>query len=212
MGHLRRPLVLLPDFDRLVRLARHEPRPRQVELGREYPVLGVEAPGLGHGGGRLEAVPGAVIPKVHRAVVRGAEDDAVVVHGEGVDDALVAREIFDEASVGSHPLFEVVGRAGDEGVFEGRLGQRADRLFVVGEGRHALARGEVPQFDGGVVGSGDDLRIRPLGQDRAHRIIVSRQTVHLVLRPHIPHPRHGVPPPRDQQVQRGMQLERENSR
>lgn len=159
MTQLRRPLVLLPNLDGLVRLARDQPRPRQIELRREDPVLGVQTPRLRHGPRGLEAVSRSVIPKVHGAVVGRAQDDSVVVDGQGVDDGLVAGEVLDETTVGAHPFFEIVGGAREKGVFEGGLGQGSDGLFVMREGGHAFARGQVPQFDGGVVAACDNLQM-----------------------------------------------------
>ena len=142
--NLARAVVLLPYLDRLVRLARDQPGTRQVELGREYPVLGVEAARLGHRARRLEAVAGAVVPEPHRAVVGAAHHDAVVVHGQRVDDGPVTGQVLDEPPLLPRPLLDVVGRAAQERVLERRLGQRPDRLLVVRERRHALAGGEVP--------------------------------------------------------------------
>ena len=144
MRQLRRILILLPNLNRLIRFARDEPRSRQIELRREDSVLGIQTPRLRHRRGSLKTVSRTIIPKVHGAVIGTAHHHPVVVHGEGIDDGLVTRKVFDESSVGSHPFFEVVGRSGEEGVFEGGLGEGADGFLVVGERRHAFAGGEVP--------------------------------------------------------------------
>ena len=39
---------------------------------------------------------------------------------------------------------------------------------------------------------------------------MTRQTMNLMIRPHIPNPRHRIPPPGHQEIQRRVQLQREH--
>mmetsp|Transcript_20831 Transcript_20831/g.42466 ORF Transcript_20831/g.42466 Transcript_20831/m.42466 type:complete len:327 (-) Transcript_20831:259-1239(-) len=78
--------------------------------------------------------------------------------------------------------------------------------------RHTFPRSQIPQFDGRIIRSRNNLRICPFRQNRTDRIVMSRQTVNLMLRPHIPNPRHGIPPAGDQQIQRRMEFQRKHPR
>lgn len=69
-----------------------------------------------------------------------------------------------------------------------RMKQRgADRLLVIGQRNHRLARRQVPQTNGGVVRAGDDLRLGVLTRDAGHRVGVTAEDVHLRLGANVPH-------------------------
>lgn len=55
------------------------------------------------------------------------------------------------------------------------LGHRADRLLVVRQDGAGLLHAQVPQPDGAVVAAADDLRVRGVRQQAAHRLLVPRQ-------------------------------------
>ena len=133
-------------LDGLVRPTRDQPRPRHVERRAEHARLGLERARLRHVVHVLERGARVPVPERERAVVAAGEEDALGVDGERVDDRVVAREVEHERALGALPLLDVVpprGR-GRERVL-GRVDrERADRLFVVRERDHRLARSKVP--------------------------------------------------------------------
>ena len=131
----RRPLVLLPELDGLVRLGRQKPRPRRVERRGEDAGLGLERPGLRDGLRLLEAVARPPVPKPQAAVVAPRRQHAVVVDGAAVDDGRVPlQRVVQELAARELVLFYGVGGAGREGELGRVRGQGADGLFGVGEG------------------------------------------------------------------------------
>ena len=204
-------LIFLPNLDGLVCLACEQSSSRQVKLGRIDAILRIQTPRLCHGLRLLEVVPRRVVPEIHGAVVGRRHEDAVVVHGQSIHDGLVARQVLDEAAVASLPLLQGVRRARNEGILERGHGQSPDALLVMSQRRHALAGGQVPQLDGGIVRPGDDLRIGRFGEERPDRVVVAGQAVDLVLGPHVPHTGHGVPAAGHEQVQGGVELEGEDA-
>ena len=211
MAELGCLLIFLPNLDGLVSLARNESGSRQIKLGRINAILGIQTSRLSHGLRLLEVVSRGIVPEIHRAIIGRRHEDAIVVHGQGIHNGLVTGQILDESSIASLPLLQSVCCARNKGILKGRHGQGTDTLLVMRQGRHAFARGQIPQFDGGIVRSGDNLRIGRFGQQRSHRVVVTGQAVDLVLGPHIPHPGHGIATAGHQQVQGGMELEREDA-
>ena len=81
------------------------------------------------------------------------------------------------------------------------VNQSPDGFFMIGECFHAFAHGEVPAPDCVIVAAADYLRLEFLGDDAADNVLVSRQAMHLVARPDVPHSYASVPSPREHQVQ-----------
>lgn len=209
---LRGGVVLTVYLDGLVGFGREQARARAVEGEREDAGLRVHGTGLHGRLQALEVVPRAPVPQKHGAVVAAARQHALVVHGQAVDDGVVARQVLDEAAVRAFPLLDVVWRRGRERVQRGVQSQRAHRLLVVGERAQRLAGRQVPQAHGGVVRTRDDLRLGGLARQGRHRVRVARQGVYVGLAAGVPHPGRGVAARRHQHVDGGVQRQRVHSR
>jgi hypothetical protein len=212
MIHFRRLLVLLPNFNGLVRFSRNQSRSRQIKLRCHDAVFRLQTARLHCGPRRLKVVSRRVIPKVHRPVVSARHEDAVVVDRERVDDGRVPRHALQEASVPGLPLLQTVRRARHERAFEGRFSDGADAFLVLRQRRDALASHQIPQFHGRIVRSGNDGGMRRLRLHRRDGVIVSRQTVHLFLGAHVPYARDSVATARDEQIQLRVQRQTEYAR
>lgn len=109
----------------------------------------------------LERQPRRIVPHRNRPIVRTGKHDALFIDRQGIDNGFMSGKVVHESAFGAFPLFYttvstpsrrhlLVAACGTTGkaVF-GRVDrQSADGLFVVGEGRHALACGQIPQSAG----------------------------------------------------------------
>mmetsp|Transcript_2126 Transcript_2126/g.8295 ORF Transcript_2126/g.8295 Transcript_2126/m.8295 type:complete len:348 (+) Transcript_2126:522-1565(+) len=86
-------------------------------------------------------------------------------------------------------------------------GYRPHTFLVVGQGDRALARGQVPQPNRAIHGAADELRLRGLGLDVAHRVRVAAEHKDGHLGAHVPNPNRGVSAARGQDVERRVQGE-----
>lgn len=74
------------------------------------------------------------------------EKDALGIDSEGIDDGIVSGKVEDKCAIGAFPLLDIVpaGGARRKRVF-GRVDrERTYGFFVVSEGDHGFACGEVP--------------------------------------------------------------------
>ena len=126
MALFRRRVVFLVDLDRLVRLARDQPRSGLVVCHGEDPGLRVQRSGLNGSLEPLEVVARFPVPEIHSSVVRAGHQDTVGVDGHAVDDRVVTGQVLDEVSLGALPLLDVVGGGGGEHVEVGVEHDRPD--------------------------------------------------------------------------------------
>lgn len=163
MRQFGRFLILLVNFDGLIRFARHESRSCQVELRRHDRIFRRgQTAGLHLRLRLLKGVACLVVPKVHATVVAARNEHAIVIDCHGIDHSLVARKGFQKATILALPLLQTIGGARLKGIFKRRLHQCANGLLMIRQGRKALASDKVPQLDGTVVRSGNHLRMRRL--------------------------------------------------
>lgn len=205
-------VVLLVHLDGLVRLGGDQPRAGLVEAHGKDARLAVHGAGLD---GRLEAlevVACTPVPEEHSAVIAAGNQDAVRIRRHAIDDGRVAGDVLDEVALRTAPLLDVIRRGGGEHVERRMEDDAAHRLLVVCQRTDALAGGQVPQTHCGVVGAGDDLRVRRLGHHTGHRVRVARQGVNIGLGSHIPYPGRGVSAGCGQHIDRGMQRQRVDGR
>mmetsp|Transcript_9728 Transcript_9728/g.39391 ORF Transcript_9728/g.39391 Transcript_9728/m.39391 type:complete len:365 (+) Transcript_9728:110-1204(+) len=202
-------LVLLPHFDRLVRLHGDQAGSRAVKRRGKYASLRLHRTRLNLGRRLLEVVPALVIPEVQRPVVTAAHHHVVLVHRERVHDRLLLRQhVVHEPAVGQRKLFDVIRRRRQERKLPGVQRERPHALLVVRQSVLALTRGEIPELHRAVVRAGDHLRVVLLRHDGPDGVVVAGEAKHLRLGPHVPHPARAVPAASHQHVQRGVQRER----
>lgn len=200
----RRLLILLPDFDRLVRLSYDQPQPGAVERRAHDARLGIQGAGLGDGVEGLEPVTRLPIPEAHAPVVAAGEQD-VLVGGERVDDGVVALEIAHEGPLGALPLLDAIRAARGKGEFGRVQGERPDTFLVVREDTHGLASGQVPQPHRRIEGATDDLRVRLLTIDVGYRPAVAGHDVDVAACAHVPHANGAVSAAGDEHIEGRMQ-------
>eukprot|EP00327_Prymnesium_parvum_P027252 CAMPEP_0195589242 /NCGR_PEP_ID=MMETSP0814-20130614/33537_1 /TAXON_ID=97485 /ORGANISM="Prymnesium parvum, Strain Texoma1" /LENGTH=97 /DNA_ID=CAMNT_0040728265 /DNA_START=367 /DNA_END=660 /DNA_ORIENTATION=+ len=90
---LRRVRILFPHLDRLVRLTGDEAAPRLVEGRRKDASLALQRARLSDGLQRLEAVASLPVPHVDVSIVAPRRHHAVLVDRQGVDNAVVPRDV-----------------------------------------------------------------------------------------------------------------------
>ena len=110
------------------------------------------------------------------------------VDGKGVNDSIMSGEVMDELSIGTFPLLNIVSSSTGTGeaIFCRMYSERPNGLLVVSEGRHRLARCEVPEADSTVHRPGDDLRVGFLTFDVGDGSRMTAQDVDLSFGAHIP--------------------------
>jgi hypothetical protein len=186
MRFLSSILILLPDLDGLVRLARDQSHPCQIECRCHDTRLRIQRTGLCDRVFVLEFVPGLPVPECNAAVVATGEENVLLVDGECVDHAVVAFEVLHEIAARAEPLLDLSRRCGGECVFCGVDCEIAHALFVMCEYAHGLAGCEVVHSDGAVERARHDLGIGGLCLDAGHGSFVSGQDVDVATRTHIP--------------------------
>ena len=121
-----RLLLFLPNLDRLIRLARNQPRSRQIERAREDARLAIQRSRLHHGAFLLEAVPRFPVTEPEHSIVPSREQNALLIHRNRVQNVVVPAHIPQKLRLclksASHahfrtlPLLDVVGRRRGEDV------------------------------------------------------------------------------------------------
>ena len=159
MALRRRVLILPPDLNCLICLTHNQPQPCPIKRAAHDARLGVQTARLRRRVQRLEPVARLPVPEADAPVVAAGEEYVVLVHGQAVDDGVLAVEVLHEGPFRAFPLLDGAGGAGGEGEFGGVQGESADAFFVVCEDARGLAGREVPESDGAIEGGGDDLRV-----------------------------------------------------
>eukprot|EP00961_Rhodomonas_salina_P204101 2754095-Rhodomonas_salina.4 len=180
-------LVLLPDLDRLVGLARDQARAGLVKGHGVDAGLRLERARLHNRLLGVEVVPGLPVEELHVPVVLAGHEHVVVVDRDRVDDGPRTVDVLHEGALRTLPLLDIVGGRGREEVLARVERHRAHALLVVRERRVRLAGRKIPQLDRAVVRARDDLRVRRLRAQRPDRVLVPRETVDLLLATNVPH-------------------------
>lgn len=148
---LRRGLViLLPDFDSLIRLTTNQPQSRFIERARKDPTLRIQRPWLRGGVQALVPMARLPIPEGNRSIITTREKDIVFIDAKGIDDCVLAFEVLHEGAFRAFPLLYGVCAPAGERPLDGVLGKRSHALFVMGEHAHRFAGCEVPKPHSGI--------------------------------------------------------------
>jgi hypothetical protein len=107
MRVLRRPFVLFPNLDSLVRLASDQSHARQIKSRRHDACFRIQRTRLRNRVFVLEFVTCLPIPEADAAVVAAGEKHVVLVDGESIDDTVVAFEVLHKVTAWAKPLLDL---------------------------------------------------------------------------------------------------------
>ena len=206
MTQITRFVVLLPNLNGLVGFPGNQSGSGPIKTCRHDPIFGIQRPRLHNRLRGLKLVPRLVIPKLHRPIVTTTDQHTVVVDRQGIHNfGIVMAVIFQKFPIPALPLFDTIGGTRDKGIFKGRGDHGPDRFLMMRQRGLAFSGNQIPQFNGRIVTSGNDLGVGRLGENGPDGIVVSGQTVDLMFGPHIPDPGDGIAASRHQQIEGGME-------
>lgn len=200
-------LILPPNLNSLIRLASNQPQPAQIKHTTHHARLRIQGPRLRNTILILKPMSRLPIPKRHAPVVPAGEEHVILVHGNGVDDAVVAVEILHEISLGTEPLFYLTWGGGGEGVFCWVAAEATDALLVVGKDAHGFAGCEVVHADCAVETTAYYLRICRLGDDGGDGLFVAAEDVDVASCAHVPDSYYAVAAAGAEDIERGVEGE-----
>jgi len=196
--------VFFIELDGLVSFTSNESRSSLIESCSKDSILGLQRTGLDHGLNLLITESTLPVPEIDRPIVCTRCQHVVLVQTQGIDDTVVSAKILHELAFGELPLFDVVGRGRGEGELRGVDGHCPHGLLVVGENCGAGTLGKVPETDGAVHGTGEDLWVDSLASNGGYRVGVTSEDVDLGLGTYVPDSGSGVSASGDKDVEGGV--------